>query len=173
MPPSYSGPGSQLCRATENSGHRQGSVDGSSRTLLLQPHSLKSNFPNYSRNPLTRDAVEGCNHEQWHAASNSPIDHRAAGRIHQGQQKAARRCDARLEGDQGTSAGRPKIVLQAGRLSRRAVPRRRLGKFFVLGRLLQPRQCPVSHLAPGLSAETGRCAAQHSGLRRCHAAVLG
>src|SRR4029077_12970712 len=57
-------------------------------------------FIKNSRRTIRRPAVEKYRNEQWHTASRSPVDHGSAGRLCQGQQKAARRRDARLEGNQ-------------------------------------------------------------------------
>jgi tyrosinase len=62
---------------------------------------------------------------------------------------------AGLDRHQTVAARGPAVVLQAGRVSRRSVPRRGLGHGAILGWLVQPRQRPVSHVAPNLCAEGG------------------
>ena len=105
-------------------------------------------------------------HGHYRTTKGSAFACRTAGSIRQRQQETARRCDASVERHQGTAAGRSTILLQPRRLSRRAVPWSGMGIWqqHVLGRLLQSRQRPVSHVAQGLPVEAGRGDAKHRGV---------
>jgi len=98
-------------------------------------------------------------------ALSSAGDPGGAGRLHSGNKKPLEDL-MRAWRASSDSPRDPEVVLRAGGLSREDIAARAGEEIVLLGRELQPRQYPVSHLAPNTICGHRTTTWEHSGVRR-------